>query len=309
MSSSWTSSEVDIDFNSSPLISSLHAGADGVSSASTSDTSAFTLSSGQRSFAIQKPLDPEDERFLFKYLDKVVNAAHNISLMNELVPVHHGRPGQHILRWHPWTGDLYACIPSNPYAPKNQTGQNEYSLPSYDSYIQSKQLPAGRRYQEPYPSTGNSPSLMTCNHCLTPTKVLNNDNLCPFHAFYIATGRFLGYYEFCALVEMEKNGLSVASGWWTIEDMVEFADALSVRILKWRFIQESTDVPQGSWISKASPFGAIGSLVPQKSKGKTAVELGVQQILARSTGRASDELSMGPRLARAYKTVTGFSRR
>jgi hypothetical protein len=79
MNSFWTSSEVDTDYNSSPLISFLYAGADNGPSASASDTSAFTFSSGQRSFARQESLDPEDERFLFKYLDNTLNAAHHIS--------------------------------------------------------------------------------------------------------------------------------------------------------------------------------------------------------------------------------------
>lgn len=250
-----------------------------------------------------KPLDPADRKFLFKTLDQQLKASNNASLMTRLVPVHQGRPGEHILRMNEQTGELYACIPSNPFAPKSTVGQQEYSLPSYDSYIQEK-ANGGRRAKEPYPAAGQS-SLNTCNHCMTPTKVLNNDSLCPFHAYYLVTGRFLGYYEFCALVEMEKHGLSVSSGWWTIKDMVQFVDALAERVHKWRFIEESSAVPKGSWISKASPFGAIGTQVPQRARGKTAFQFGAEQTMAmaasRHTSRHIDQATMASQLEQLFR--------
>ncbi|KAH8910182.1 hypothetical protein BR93DRAFT_957167 [Coniochaeta sp. PMI_546] len=255
--------------------------------------------------ASHKPLDPADITFLFKTLDQQLKASSNVSLMTRLVPVHQGRPGEHILRLSEQTGELYACIPCNPFAPKSTVGQQEYSLPSYDSYIQQK-ASGGRRAKDPYPAVGNS-SLNTCNHCQTPTKVLNNESLCPFHAYYLATGRFLGYYEFCALVEMEKHGLSISSGWWTIEDMVPFVDALAERIDKWRFLEESSPIPKGSWVSKVSPYGAIGEQVPQNARGKTAFQFGAEQTLAMAVGHQTDQTTVNLKFDQVYREATGVS--
>lgn len=239
--------------------------------------------------ASHKQLDPEDMEFLMKTLDEQVKASSNVSLMTLLVPVHQGRPGKHILRMNEQTGELYACIPGNPFAPKNNAEGQDYNLATYDSFFQK--TIGGRLAQNPYPAVGLS-SLNTCNHCGIPTKVLNNDSLCPFHAYYLATGEFLGYYEFCALVEMEKEGLSIASGWWTIEDMVQFVDALAKRIQMWVFIEESSAIPDGSWVGKVSPYGAIGESVPSRAQGKTAYRVGTEQKMARAVGRQTAPVTM-----------------
>lgn len=219
----------------------------------------------------EKPLSMADTDFLLKTLNHQLDAANSASLMSDLVPVHHGRPGEHILRLHERTGQLYACIPANPYAPDVSFGQ-EYSLPSYDSFFQPM--------AHPYPAAFRS-SLSECNHCRTPTKVLRNDSLCPFHAYYLATGRYVGFYEFCALVELEKAGLSITTGWWSIGDMVIFADALTERIRKWRFLQESTIIPNDSWSTKFSPFGAVGDMIPRHVSGITGSEIGTVRSFQR----------------------------
>lgn len=246
--------------------------------------------SSMSSAASQKQLNMENMEFLMKTLDEQVNASTNVSPMTLLVPVHQDRPGQHILRIDERTGVLYACIPGNPFAPKDNGNQQNYNLPTYDSYIQ-KTARGGRQEQNPYPAVGLS-SLNTCNHCGVPTKVLNNDSLCPFHAYYLATGQFLGYYEFCALVEMEKQGLSITSGWRTVEEMVHFVGALTKRIQMWLFIEDSSAIPEGSWVGKVSPYGAIGGPVPSRAQGKTAYRVGTEQKMAEAVGRHASPVVM-----------------
>ena len=281
----------------------LYSSTSSTNSVGSSPSSTATLKLPGETSTKHKALDRADMDFLFKTLDHQLNRSSNISMMTRLVPVHEGRPGEHILRLQPQTGELYACIPSNPYAPKTSVSQQEYSLPSYDSYIQAK-ANGGRQPKEPYPAIGNS-SLNTCNHCQTPTKVLNNESLCPFHAYFLATGRFLGRYEFCAFVELEKAGLSVSTGWWTIEDMVQFADSLTGRIDKWLLVEESTPIPKDSWTSKASPFGAIGGPVPHRARGKSAFQFGAEQNLAKAAARQADRTAVVPTLDGLYKRRAG----
>jgi hypothetical protein len=229
----------------------------------------------------RKQISPEDREFLMKKLEDQVQASEPTS-MTLLIPVHQDRPGRHILRVDRRTGQLYACIPFNPYAPSGKGKQQDYNLDSYDSFFQDAAR-ASRRALKPYPAVGSS-SLNTCNHCGVPTKVLNNDSLCPFHAYYLATGAFIGYYEFCALVEMEKTGLSITSGWWTVRDMVQFVTALTERINKWFFLKESTAVPEDSWEGRVSPYGAIGRPVPLPAQGKTPYRVGTEQKMAQAAG-------------------------
>lgn len=249
-----------------------------------------SASASTRATSNQKHLSAEDMEFLMKTLDEQVKASSSVSLMTLLVPVHRDRPGKYILRMDERTGGLYACIPGNPFAPEDNGKKQDYNLPTYDSYIQ-KTARGGRRAQDPYPAVGPS-SLNTCNHCGIPTKVLNNDSLCPFHAYYIATGRFLGYYEFCALAEMEKQGLSIASGWWTIEEMVQFVGALTKRIEMWIFLEESSAIPDGSWKGKVSPYGAIGEPVPSRAQGKTAYRVGTEQKMSQAVSSHATPVTM-----------------
>ncbi|KAB5558296.1 hypothetical protein GE09DRAFT_707263 [Coniochaeta sp. 2T2.1] len=210
-----------------------------------------------------KSLSPEDMRFLMENLNKHVHDAEEEKLMQQLVPVHGGRPGQHILHIHRKSGQLYVCIPPNPYKPEPSTSQQGYHLQSYEDVIE------GNCAKKPYPAPDGS-SLATCNHCnKPPTSFLNNDVLCPFHAYYLVTGRFLPYYQFCALVEMEYDGYSLMEGWWTLDDMVKFVDDLTVGIGRCCLFNGSEGM-KGCWVPKVSPFGPIGKPVPDSASRKTA---------------------------------------
>ena len=215
--------------------------------------------------SLSHPLSPEDRQFLIEKLNQHASDAEEV-LMEQLRPVHEGRPGQHILHVHPQTGQLYVCIPANPHNPSSFTSQQGYNLRSYDSAMEEMRQ-EGQRVRNPYPAREGS-SLITCDHC-NYTKVLNNDSLCPFHAYYLATGKFLGYYHFCALVEMECVSQSLMTGWWTLDDMVEFVGALTDWIDRYLLFKESEVMTEKSWIPKVSPFGPIGNPVPISARRKT----------------------------------------
>jgi hypothetical protein len=244
------------------------------------------------------PLSDEDRNFLISKLRGMVAPK-----MPDLVHVHSGRPGANIVRMDRFTKELYACIPCIPYAPKDGERKAEYNLRTYDEYQQGSM---GHERRKLFPVAPGS-SLATCSHCSNPKSILQNETLCPYHAYYLVTGKYLGYYELCALVEMEKRGMSVSYGWWTVEELAAFVPFLTDKLRRWSLLASSEEFDfRSTWPTKASPFGAVKEPVPRSSRNKSGRQLGVElQLLQRFD--SLDETKMGPRLTQVYRQAIGPS--
>jgi hypothetical protein len=139
---------------------------------------------------------------------------------------------------------------------------------------------------------------------------LQNEALCPYHAYFLATGKFLGYYEFCALFEMEKRGMSLSTDWWTVDEMAIFVPILTERLRRWSLIIDSEPVDlSDTYTTQSSPFGSIGKPVPHSSRFKSGRQIRDQLgLLQKFSGRLEGrETKMGPELTQVYKRATGPS--
>ncbi|RKU47994.1 hypothetical protein DL546_005563 [Coniochaeta pulveracea] len=250
----------------------------------------------------QPSLKDEDRNFVISSSNAIADLPSQTRRRN-LIPAHQGRPGRNIVRTDAFTGELYACIPCNPFAPapEQTTSRTEYNLRPYEEY-QQRDTGHGRRNL--YPATPGS-SLARCTHC-TGTRILQNEALCPYHAYYLITGNFLGYYEFCTLVEMEERGMSLSSGWWTVDEMAGFVPILTRRLRYLCLLMDSEPLNHSqTYATKGSPFGSIGEPVPASSQFRSGRQINDQlQLLQKFSGRLDgDEAKMGPGLTKLYKQM------
>lgn len=249
-------------------------------------------------------LKAEDRSFVISRLNGMVDLSSKTRGRN-LVPAHQGRPGRNIIRTDRFTNELYACIPCNPFAPEKATSRTEYNLRTYDEYYQGSM---GQEPRKLYPAAPGS-SLARCTHC-TATSVLQNEALCPYHAYFLATGEFLGYYEFCTLFEMEKRGMSFSTGWWTVDEMATFVPMLTDWLRRWSLLMNSEPLDlSDTYPTRSSPFGPIGGPVPASSQFRSGRLISAQlQLLQKFSGRLEgNETKMGPELTKVYKQATGPS--